>query len=238
MDEIRISSETLIEQTKTKKDNMLQSASTQDILGTNSKKSLFFPHSVLLESRVIQKNFRFLIEKSTPPKNAKEEILKYLNLERNAHKWYGAVTPYCYFRHWARVEIEKWDDQMPAGDECPLSFDESCAEKLRELRLKLEYAMFTLSEQVTGGLGNEPKLFVDAKKDSKAKGLPDVPSHIQSNEAEIIELSDEEGDDEKTQPVDQSLFTRKSSTKRKITDNSLQIHTKRSRSETHNELVI
>lgn len=238
VDEIRISSETLIEQTDAKKDNMLQSASTQDIFGTNSKKSLFFPNSILLESQVIQQIFRFLIEKSNPPQNAKQEILNYLKLEKNAHKWYGAVTPYCYFRHCVRVGIEKWNDQMPSVDECPLTFQESCAAKLKELRLKLEHAMFTLSEQVTGGLGNEPKLFVDARKDSKAKGLPDLPSHIQSNKAEIIELSDGEGNDEKNLPVDQSSITGESSTKRKTTDNSYQIHTKRSRSETQNELVL
>lgn len=196
LDEARIISEaTLLEEERRKRESEqhVQDGTLDDIIGKEiseteesggSVSSALFPASVVLQSMKVRRMFRTICMPKVGRENpeGKQEVIRYLNLEKKARKWYGTVVPWAYFRHVASPRIESWkSDRSVTGNskrqKVRGSSGRDLIAKLRNERVNLEKALYTLSEQEEGGVGNVPRIFLSAREDAIRKGLPLCPEN-------------------------------------------------------------
>lgn len=88
----------------------------------------------------------------------KQELIKFLELEKKARKWYGTSVPWRYLYDMS----ERWKQ---------LSSDELLVKNIENESNALETAMYSLSEQQ----GGVPKLFLEARFAAEKNGLPVSP---------------------------------------------------------------
>jgi len=122
----------------------------------------FFQGSVILQfaSAVLE-----------PLRKSHEKVLvDFLELEKNARKWFGPNVPYCYFLKRA----QEWREMGTIN----------LADDILKETAIVQTAMFSLSEQQ----GGVPKVFMLATKEFKDKGLPTGPNgSIEDDEIAVIE---------------------------------------------------
>lgn len=180
-------------QEQSRKQRMAQEvehASVVELLGTAEGRSRHFPHSVLLRNRPVKSVLNSVVSGSS---HGKKQVIRLLNLELKARKWYGTVMPYSYFEYVLCPSFGSW-----AGESAQF-----IAQKVEQVSDKLEKAMFNLSEQVEGGIGSVPKLFYDAQTNASREGKPiSVPE-----ESEVIN----DDDDDVIEVVEQPLRSSSSS---------------------------
>jgi hypothetical protein len=92
-------------------------------------------------------------------KEYKATLIKFMELEKKARKWYGCSVPWAYL-----VDLAELWKELVADDELIKSIEhETCA---------LESAMYSLSEQQ----GGVPKLFLNARLKAEKNGSPLSPA--------------------------------------------------------------
>jgi hypothetical protein len=186
LDEARISSEQAnlaIEQSRNQEmARVLQNADLVDLIGLSQDdieiKSKHFPCSTLLRNRSVKKCFLKITTSSDSNSSGKEEVIRLLNLEKKARKWYGTVLPFSYFEYTLRPRLEGWA-RANASQMC---------QKLRHESDQLEKAMYNLCEQVEGGVGSVPKLFLTAQKAASCTGKPIGAEETRIKYYEDVEL--------------------------------------------------
>lgn len=116
-------------------------------------KSIYYPFSILLTNIHVKRIFHETISSTSTSNRGKVEVIRLLNLEKKARKWYGTVLPFAYFEHVLCSRIENY---VGENSTTMLSTESDILEK----------AMFNLSEQ----LGMVPKVFLDAQRESSRLG--------------------------------------------------------------------
>jgi len=162
----------------------LNHANMNDLLGATDEglatTSKHFPHSVLLRNRSVRSVLKSVASGSSL---GKAQVIRLLNLELKARKWYGTVLPFSYFEYVLCPSFGSWAG-MNATDLC---------QKVQQVSDELEHAMYNLSEQVEGGIGSVPKLFFDAQAKSSKEGkpisAPEDAEVIIDDEVEVVEKS-------------------------------------------------
>lgn len=137
----------------------LESADLVDLLGQTKDdidvevKSTYYQFSILLTNIRVKRIFHETISSTSTSNRGKVEVIRLLNLEKKARRWYGTVLPFAYFDHVLCSSIENY-----VGDNSVtmLSTESDILEK----------AMFNLSEQQ----GMVPKVFLDAQRDASRLG--------------------------------------------------------------------
>ena len=171
MDEARISSEqaddAMVESRRQEMERELRSADLVDLIGSVEEdnagvRSKYFPHSTLLKNRCVKTVLKAVARQNL----GKEQVIRLLDLESKARKWYGTVLPYCYFQYALCPRFERYANEIPA------SGAQNLIQRLSNEGDQLEQAMFNLSEQEEGGVGNVPKLFLAAQKEASQDGKP------------------------------------------------------------------
>jgi hypothetical protein len=110
----------------------------------------------LFQGSVILSEARVRLEPLTSvSKEFKETLIKFMDLEKKARKWYGCSVPSAYLVDLA----ELWKK---------LANDNELIKSIRQETIALELAMYSLSEQQ----GGVPKLFLDARYKAEKNGLP------------------------------------------------------------------
>jgi hypothetical protein len=98
----------------------------------------------------------------------KQILVDFLELEKNARKWYGSTVPYCYFakrsNEWSNTDVVDLVDAVK---------HETCV---------VQSALFSLSEQQ----GGVPKVFSTATKDFEELGLPTGPDGRADDDEVIV----------------------------------------------------
>ncbi len=189
LDEARVSSEQAnlaMEQSRNQEmASLLENADSVDLIGLVQDdieiKSKFFPCSTLLRNRSVKKCFLKIINsksKNNINNSGKKEVIRLLNLEKKARKWYGTVLPFSYFEHILRHRIESW-----AGANAP----QMCQKLVHECVI-LEKALYNLSEQEEGGVGSVPKLFLTAQRDASRMGKSIDPEESRIKLYDDVEL--------------------------------------------------
>ena len=190
LDEARISSEQAnwaMEQSRTQEmARVLEEADAVDLIGLARDdieiKSIHFPCSTLLKNRSVKRCFLKTIngdgDSNSNSNSGKGEVIRLLNLEKKARKWYGTVLPFSYFEYILCPRIEGW----VGGNTAQL------CQMLRHESDELEKAMFNLSEQVEGGVGSVPKVFLTAQRDASRIGKPIDAEETRINHYEDVEL--------------------------------------------------
>jgi hypothetical protein len=102
----------------------------------------------------------------------KEKLIRFLELEKKARKWYGTSVPWCFLYSLC----ERWKE---------LSTQE-LAKSIEDEATRLETAMYSLSEQE----GGVPKIFRQARSNAEKDGRPTSPSVGKSS----ADDSSDEGD--------------------------------------------
>ena len=152
----------------------LESADLVDLLGGTKEdvnvevKSIYYPDSFLLRNICVRRMFRATITSNSKSNGVKGEVIRLLNLEKKARKWYGTVLPFAYFEHVLCPRIVS-------------SVGENSVTMLSDI---LEKAMFNLSEQ----LGMVPKVFLDAQRDASRLGKPIravEETHVNNNDDDV-----------------------------------------------------
>ena len=152
----------------------LESADLVDLLGGTKEdvnvevKSIYYPDSILLRNICVRRMFRATITSNSKSNGVKGEVIRLLNLEKKARKWYGTVLPFAYFEHVLCPRIVS-------------SVGENSVTMLSDI---LEKAMFNLSEQ----LGMVPKVFLDAQRDASRLGKPIravEETHVNNNDDDV-----------------------------------------------------
>ena len=182
LDEARISSEQAnlaIEQSRNQEmARVLENADLVDLIGLSHDdieiKSRYFPCSTLLRNLSVKKCFLKIISSW----DGKKEVIRLLSLEKKARKWYGSVLPFSYFEYTLRPRIEGW-----AGASAALM-----CQKLRHESDELEKAMYNLCEQVEGGVGSVPKVFLTAQRAASCTGKPIGAEETRIKRYEDVEL--------------------------------------------------
>lgn len=171
LDEARISSEqadAAMEQSrKQEMERELKNANIVDLIGsiddddTVEIRSRHFPCSVLLRNKSVKR----VMTAVASGLGGKEPVIRLLNLEKKARKWYGTVLPYSYFEYALSPRFESWAKELLA----PTNAQAICQRLNHETDL-LQNAMFNLSEQEEGGVGNVPKMFLAAQREASENG--------------------------------------------------------------------
>ncbi|KAL3768641.1 hypothetical protein ACHAWO_001110 [Cyclotella atomus] len=179
LDEARISSEmadkALEQSRKVEAERQMKLASLNSLFGSMGEKSTtasitsqYFPHSVLLENVEVRKVMHAI---GSGP--GKDTCIKLLQLESKARKWYGTVLPYAHFKHVLCPCFETWSNEFIVSSKNLNSVSSSVLiQKVSNKSNELERGMYNLSNQEQGSFGMAPKLFLEAKRDAEAKGLP------------------------------------------------------------------
>jgi len=165
LDEARISSEQADMATEhSRKQTMeleLKNSDMVSLLGSVDNdieiRSKHFPYSALLCDQSVKR----VLSIASSDSSGKDLVIRLLNLEKKARKWYGTVLPFSYFSYCLRPRIECW-----------LSAESNICQKLSNESDIIEKAMFTLTEQVEGGLGRVPRIFFDAQQEAFKQGKP------------------------------------------------------------------
>ena len=166
LDEARISSEQADMATEhSRKQTMeleLKNSDMVSLLGSVDNdieiRSKHFPYSALLCDQSVKR----VLSIASSDSSGKDQVIRLLNLEKKARKWYGTVLPFSYFSYCLRPRIE-----------CLLSAESNViCQKLSNESDIIEKAMFTLTEQVEGGLGRVPRIFFDAQQEAFKQGKP------------------------------------------------------------------
>ena len=165
LDEARISSEQADMATEhSRKQTMeleLKNSDMVSLLGSvdddKEIRSKHFPYSALLCDQPVKR----VLSIASSDSSGKDQVIRLLNLEKKARKWYGTVLPFSYFSYCLRPRIECW-----------LSAESNICQKLSNESDIIEKAMFTLTEQVEGGLGRVPRIFFDAQQEAFKQGKP------------------------------------------------------------------
>ncbi len=187
LDEARVSSEQAnlaMEQSRNQEmASVLDNADSVDLIGLVQDdvdiKSKYFPCSTLLRNRSVKKCFLKIINsKSHINSSGKKEVIRLLNLEKKARKWYGTVLPFSYFEYILRHRIESWAGANAA----------QMCQKLSHESDVLEKALYTLSEQQEGGVGSVPKLFLTARRDASRMGKSIDPKESRIRQYDDVEL--------------------------------------------------
>jgi hypothetical protein len=180
LDAARVSSEQYsldIEQSRNQEmTRELENADVVHLLGRNNTvgidvKSMYYPCSILLRDKRVNGMFLETIVSTNTSNRGKVEVIRLLNLEKKARKWYGTVLPFAYFEHVLRPRIVS----HVGGNSVTMLSDESDI---------LERAMFNLSEQS----GMVPKVFLHAQRDASRLGKPirDVEeTHVNDNDDDV-----------------------------------------------------
>ena len=182
LDEARISSEQAnlaMEQSRNQEmARVLENADLVDLIGPSHDdieiKSKYFPCSTLLRNLSVKKCFLKIISSW----DGKEEVIRLLSLEKKARKWYGTVLPFSYFEYTLRPRIEGWAGANAA----------QMCQKLRHESDQLEKAMYNLCEQVEGGVGSVPKLFLTAQRAASCTGKAIGAEETRIKHYEDVEL--------------------------------------------------
>lgn len=167
LDEARVSSEqadaALELSRKNEMERELKNADLADLVGSVDEdveiRSRHFPDSVLLRNQSVRS---LLGEAASANSLGKDNVIRLLNLEKKARKWYGTVLPYSYFQYVCCPRLEGGATEGATG---------LCQRLTRESD-ELEKVMYNLSEQVEGGVGSVPKVFLEAQTEAQAKGRP------------------------------------------------------------------
>lgn len=142
MDQARIESERAEEvaakKRQAEKAEEIRNSSTLDLLGTKALKSKFYPSSFLLANDHVRQIFSSILLDGTS--ESREQVLKYLDLEKKARQWYGAVLPFCYFAYDVIPRFESW------------KLGGSLRQRLSDECSRLETVLFKISEQQEGDL--------------------------------------------------------------------------------------
>lgn len=205
MDLARISSEIsreeeLIAQNRDRrlKENItLANASTELILmpsystgqskdgSSRNKGNVFFPTSIVLRTETS----RYYLTKiclHTP--EGKTAVIRYLNIEMKALKWYGLATVFCYFQYESLSKLLSSKDNHEESTTNTQKSASSCTTTTKKTSNKedflllqiskeneaLERALYSLSEQDM----NVPRIFLEARRNAKLKNLPLDPPWI------------------------------------------------------------
>jgi len=159
MDQARIESERAEEvaakKRQAEKANELRNASPLDLIGTNTVQSKYYPSSFLLANDHVRQIFSSILLDGAS--ESREQVLKYLGLEKKARQWYGAL-PFCYFQYDVIPRFEGWKK----GGSLRQRLSDECS--------RLETVLFKISEQQEGGLGRVPKAFVLAQLMAEKNG--------------------------------------------------------------------
>lgn len=101
----------------------------------------------------------------------KQVLEEFLELEKNARKWFGPRVPFCFF-----VRLAKhWSEPMPTTD---------LVNAITSATMVVQKALFSLSEQQ----GGVPKIFLLATKEFEEQGLPTGPEGTNDDdEVTVIE---------------------------------------------------
>ena len=182
LDEARISSEQdnlAMEQSRNQEiARVLENADLVDLIGISHDrieiKSKYFPCSTLLRNLSVKKCFLKIISSW----DGKAEVIRLLSLEKKARKWYGTVLPFSYFEYTLRPRIEGWVGGNAA----------QICQKLRHESDELEKAMYNLCEQVEGGVGSVPKVFLTAQRAASCTGKPIGAEETRIKHYEDVEL--------------------------------------------------
>jgi len=175
MDEARANSEVIVIDNNS--DDEALRASTEELLGKHItgrgvKTSIFFPDSLVLQSKVAHDMFYQLLVHDDTQQRARKEIVHFLTLEKRARKWFGLKVPQAYFQYSFQDKLVEWNAHPLSKKMTLWDRVQHLLPKLQDERAALELAMYSLSEQVKGGLGfNIPKLFVAAKDEAIKKGI-------------------------------------------------------------------
>ena len=209
LDEARVSSERAVmameQSRKEEAEQQLKNADLVDLIGTvDESKSIdegfveipskFFPCSVVLQNNWAKRVFTEISSCSdrTQASRGKDQVARFLSLENKARKWYGTVLPFSYFKYIACPCFESWAKLLSeATKKNDDSFSAKICERLSWECDKLEKAMYNLSEQEEGGVGNVPKLFLKAQREASTKGNPIFPMEdprIRGDDVEIMHL--------------------------------------------------
>jgi hypothetical protein len=187
LDEARVSSEQAnlaMEQSRNQEmASVLDNADSVDLIGVAQDdveiKSKYFPCSTLLRNRSVKKCFLKIINsKSNINSSGKKEVIRILNLEKKARKWYGTVLPFSYFEYTLCHLIESWANTNSAQMWQKLSHESDVLEK----------ALYNLSEQQEGGVGSVPKLFLTAQRDASRMGKSIDPEESRIEQYDDVEL--------------------------------------------------
>ncbi|KAL7437956.1 hypothetical protein ACHAXH_005564 [Discostella pseudostelligera] len=163
----------------------LKHANMIDLLGsTNGEgldtRSTHFPHSVLLRNRSVRSVLKSVASGSSI---GKTQVIRLLNLELKARKWYGTVLPFSYFEYVLCPSF---------GSGAGLNAT-ALRQKVQQVSDDLEHAMYNLSEQVEGGIGSVPKVFFDAQAKAAREGMPiSAPEDAEviiDDDVEVVEKS-------------------------------------------------
>lgn len=155
----------------------VESADLVDLLGGTKEdvnvevKSMYYPDSILLRNICVRRMFRATITSNSKSNGVKGRVIRLLNLEKKARKWYGTVLPFAYFEHVLCPRIVS-------------SVGENSVTMLSTESDILEKAMFNLSEQ----LGMVPKVFLDAQRDASRLGKPICAveeTHVNDNDDDV-----------------------------------------------------
>lgn len=87
----------------------------------------------------------------------KEKLIRFLELEKKARKWYGTSVPWCFFCHLC----QRWNEMST----------QELVQSIEEEATCLETAMYSLSQQE----GGVPKIFRQARANAEKDGRPTSP---------------------------------------------------------------
>jgi hypothetical protein len=94
---------------------------------------------------------------------------EFLELEKNARKWFGPRVPFCYF-----VKLAKhWSEALPTMD---------LVSAITSATAVVQKALFSLSEQQ----GGVPKIFLSATKEFEEQGLPTGPEGTDDDDEVMV----------------------------------------------------
>jgi len=197
LDEARISSENAIlameQSRKDNEENQLRHACVADLIGSvnDSAKttSRLFPNSILLQSVVARQFLSQVV--SCESIDGKKQVVRLLQLEQKARKWYGTVLPYSYFEYVLCPIFKKWyEDFLSTKKHANSSTLGKYCQKLSNECDNLERSMFNLSEQEESGVGMAPKIFLSAQRDAAAKGKSTslAENAGDSDDVEVIDI--------------------------------------------------
>lgn len=120
--------------------------------------------SDLFKGSIVLKETRHFFETTIfDNRDFKEKLIRFLELEKKARKWYGTSVPYCFLCSLC----ERWKE---------LSTDE-LAKSIEQEATSLEKAMYSLAEQE----GGVPKIFREAKSNAEKNGRPTSPLNEKSS---------------------------------------------------------
>ena len=201
LDEARISSENAVvameQSRKDDEEQQMKNADIVDLVGSVEDsveiQSKYFPCSVVLQNNVAKRVFTDIAScpSVSQANHGKEQVVRLLNLEKRARKWYGTVLPFSYFEYVLCPIFESCERYLPkAAKAHNTEFVTKINEILSTECEKLEKAMFNLSEQEEGSFGMVPKVFLAAQKDASANGKPIclVENSNNSDGVEIVQL--------------------------------------------------